>query len=255
MCEIDEAQQMRKLLMFGQEEITLLGIKMKVSPAIGLIFDSSSEDEIREEVEDKINSLRDTSTRYNDHRRTGVSSIYVDSAQLAENYSRRVMVPFVDIATTDWKPVISFNSQAEPGIVRKENYVHVPVNAELYDSWSELVEDNSAIVMPFIAVGIIEGMRRLIHANLKGVIGLEYEEVDGRPTAKIKWTDYRRGTYDVQLSDLTTKNGVLSQRSLRKFVYSKRATVPRRKIEALTIPWKGLVDNDHIIAEDQNFDG
>ena len=254
MCESDKARRMRKLLSFAAEDLELLGIKVRVVPALGLMIEHASEEEIREEIEDKINSLRESSERYGDNRRTGVSSVYFRAEQFSENYNRNLSFPLVDIATTDWMPTISFNSQAEPGIVRKENYVHVPIDTDLYSSWSELIEDNKQLVHSFVAVEIIKCLRGLLHNNMHGVLGLEYIEIDGRPAASVKWTDWRRGTYDLQLSDLLNKRGVISPRSLRKCVYARRAVTPLRDVP-VPVPVPVFSRKMRIVTTEEVLDG
>lgn len=235
MCEVDVAQRMRKVLLYEPVQVKVLGIEVALE-SVGVMHMVSKpgfydEEEIRELAEIQINELHETALRYNDQRRTGLASIRLNFSEQfnpTDGNDRATRLPFLDIATNDWMPTISFNSpRYDHGLVMDENYAHVPVDPLKYSSWEELVEDNSDLFLKFLAMVVIKEIKINRPPNLRGRLSLYYEN----NVAQLRWHDNMRDTYDVELSDMLNKDGKLSIRALRKFVYDKRSKTPRREIK------------------------
>lgn len=235
MCEVDSAQRMRKVLLYEPTRVKALGIEFAFE-SVGVMHlvskpDFYDESEIRELAEMRINDLREAALRYQDGRRTGLASISLNFCEQFNPMSGNdnvTRLPFLDIATVDWMPTISFNSRAYTrGLILADNYVHVPVDPLKYSNWEELVEDNSDLFLKFLALISINEIKGHRHPTLRGTLALYYEN----GVAQLRWHDSLRDTYDVELSDLLNKNEKLSIRALRKFVYERRSKIPRREIE------------------------
>lgn len=235
MCEVDVAQRMRKVLLYEPVKVKALGIEVALESvgAVRLVSrpDFYDEEEIRELAEIRIDELRETALRYQDERRTGLANIslnFCEQFNPTAGNDKAMRLPFLDIATNDWMPTISFNSvQYDHGLVMSDNYVHVPVDPLEYSNWEELIEDNSDLFLKFLATSVIKEIKSHRHPNLRGKLALYYEN----NVAKLRWHDSMRDTYDVELSDMLNKDGKLSIRALRKFVYDKRSKTPRREIK------------------------
>lgn len=251
MCEVDIAQRMRKVLLYEPVKVNALGIDIILESA-GIIHLSSRPDfyddeDARELAEMRINDLRESALRYKDERRTSLAHISLNVCEQFNDLSgnnKLQRLPFMDIATTDWMPTISFNSRAyDRGLTSADNYVHVPIDPMNYSCWEELVEDNSDLFLKFLAMAVIKEIKGHRFPALRGQLDLYYED----SVAKLRWHDTLRDTYDVELSDLLNKNGKLSIRSLRKFIYDKRSKIPMRKIE---VPMLSKVTRTTIIEGD-----